>query len=273
MMNRQFYFSGKFRFNWFNLVAIACMTLFLHSCEKDLPIPPPETEDTEGFMELIFDAQMNGAPVEGYTIFENVNGQRATIESFKFYLGEFSLKNEKNEDVKLKDIAFFDLLNGKNTLRIKLPKGNYRHLKFYAGVPDELNGTNNPNFSASIYGHDHPLSIFNGMYWTWATGYIFLKIEGKIDTSAAQNQTPLSNYFYHIGLQEFYTLKEFPAATFEIKPGMTTKVHISMEYNDFFRNENETINMAEQSFTHTTDNIQLAQKIFSNFVNSMKLTP
>lgn len=272
-MNRSFHLFSVLRAHVFGLIGFVSLAVLFHSCEKDKPLPTPVVEETDGFIEFEFNAKMNGAPVEGYTIFENVNGQRATIEKFRFYLGEFSLLNEQNEEVKLRDVAFFDLLEGQNTLKIKLPKGNYSDLKFYAGVPDEMNGTNNPNFSAAIYGQDHPLSIFNGMYWTWATGYIFLKIEGKIDTSAAQNQTPLRNYFYHVGMQEFYELKDFPGSTFEIKAGETTKVRISMEYNDFFRGENENINMAVQSFTHTTDNMQLARKIFSNFVQSMELAP
>ncbi|MFN4122148.1 MAG: MbnP family protein [Flavobacteriales bacterium] len=272
-MNRLFNPFSKLRSQVFSLAVFISLAFLINSCEKDKPLPQPVIEETDGFIELEFIGKMNGLPLQGYTVFENANGQRSTIENFKFYLGEISLRNEQNEVVKLRDVAFFDMLNGKNSMRVKLPQGIYSHLNYHVGVPDEMNGTNNPTFSAAVYEQEHPLSIFNGMYWTWATGYIFLKIEGKIDTSSAQNQTPLRNYFYHVGMQEFYELKDFPGSTFEIKAGETTKVRISMEYNDFFRNDNETIDMAVQSFTHTTDNIQLARKIFSNFLQSMELAP
>jgi hypothetical protein len=253
--------------------AIILSLISFTGCEKDKPLPNPVPQDTTGTLELEVLATMNGAPMEAFTIFENVNGQRAIIEEFKFYLGELSLKNASDTEVAIKDVAFFDLLNNKNKLAVKLPEGNYSHLKFYAGVPDALNGTNNPDFTASVYGQDHPLSIFNGMYWTWATGYIFLKVEGKIDTSATQNQTPLRNYFYHVGTQAFYAVKEFPNTNFEIKRGETKKILLRLEYNDLFSNDFETINMATESFTHTTDNISLAQRVFSNFLNGLQLEP
>ena len=36
------------------------------------------------------------------------------------------------------------------------------------------------------------------MYWTWNSGYIFLKMEGKYDDRTDTISTA-SNYFYHIG--------------------------------------------------------------------------
>jgi len=254
-----------------SLSLLFVFVIFISSCKKDEPIPVPIIDGLSGTFELEIKATMNGAPVIAYAPFTNVNQHRATIEDFRFYLGTFTLKNASAAEVQIKDVAYFDLLNGKNKLSIKLPEGDYTDLSFYVGVPDALNGTNNPDFTASVYGQDHPLSLFNAMYWTWASGYIFLKVEGKIDTSATQDQAFDRNYFYHVGLQDYFLPKHFPGSQIKIKKGETTKLVLKIEYNDLFRNSEETINMAVNSFTHTTDNAVLAEKVIENFRDALLL--
>jgi len=259
--------------NIFKYSALALIVLLtFNSCKKDDPINEPIiVEDKSGTFEIEINATMNGEPVQGFTPFTNVNNHRATIEDFKFYLGAFKLKNPQGVSIDISGVAFFDLLNNVNSVKIKLPEGDYADLSFFVGVPDELNGTSNPDFSASIYNQEHPLSIFNGMYWTWSTGYIFLKVEGKIDTSATQNQDFNRNYFYHVGLQNNFLPKEFPGTEIKINKGKTTKLVFKFEYNDLFRNPTDTINMAVNSFTHTTDNMELAEKVITNFSDALTL--
>jgi len=259
--------------NIFKSTALALIVLLtFNSCEKDVPVEVPIIiEDNSGVLEIKINATMNGLPVQGFTAFTNVNNHRATIEDFKFYLGEFKLKNPEGVSIDILGAAFFDLLNNLTSVKIKLPEGDYADLSFFVGVPDELNGTNNPDFSPSIYELDHPLSIYNGMYWTWSTGYIFLKVEGKIDTSTTQDQDFNRNYFYHVGLQNNFLPKEFPGTEIKINKGETTKLVFKIEYNDLFRNPTDTINMAVNSFTHTTDNMELAEKVITNFRDALTL--
>jgi hypothetical protein len=138
------------------------------------------------------------------------------------------------------------------------------------GVKKALNGTDDTNFDEASFPIDHPLSIYNNMYWSWATGYIFSKIEGKIDTSQAQDQTPTYTWFYHSGMDTCYTEKNFDNLNIVVNEGKTTVIELGIEVKDIFISQNDTINMVEDNFTHTTDNIDLARKVSINLAKGFR---
>ena len=67
-----------------------------------------------------------------------------------------------------------------------VPVGTYKSMTFTIGV-DSLH-----NCSGAQTGALDPV---NGMFWTWSTGYIFLKLEGHADASTS----PGHIFEYHIG--------------------------------------------------------------------------
>jgi hypothetical protein len=108
------------------------------------------------------------------------------------------------------------------------------------------------------------------MYWSWASGYIFSKIEGKTDTSAAQNQTPTFTWFYHSGLDALYSPGRVEDLSIAIKENETTQLDLAIEVNEVFSQPGDTINMVNNYFTHTTDNLALAEKVIRNISKSIK---
>lgn len=56
------------------------------------------------------------------------------------------------------------------------------------------------------YPNDHPLSATQGMYWSWNPGYIFMKLEGRIDLdNDGQYQSAGETFSLHPGLSPLYT--------------------------------------------------------------------
>jgi len=243
--------------------SILLAIVFLSSCGKDEPFTEPEVNNT-GLLELRFVPTMNGQPFQLNTPFIGPNNKRIQIETFKSYVSQIQLS--ENGVVKGKnDIALIDFGSATKSILINTTAGNIDKIEFGIGVNKALNGTGDPNFSPSSYATSHPLSIYNGMYWTWASGYIFFKIEGRIDTSASQTQTPLFTCFYHTGLDTLYTTKTFSDLNLNVSKGQTTVVEIAIEFNDIFKTQTDTIDMVEKYFTHTSDDIILARKIVTNF--------
>jgi hypothetical protein len=144
-------------------------------------------------------------------------------------------------------------------------------MSYAVGLNPTLNGTNNPNYDEAQWPLSHPLSIYNGMYWSWATGYIFSKVEGKTDTSEAQNQTPTFTWFYHSGLDSLYSPNVLNNLNLTIEKDQTTVLQLNLEVNDIFSQPGDTINMQTDYFTHTTDNLELARKVIRNL--SKSITP
>lgn len=241
--------------------------LALASCKKDEAIPEPT--EPAGILEIRFNPTMNGVPLQANSIFTGPNNQRMLVENFKFYLSGLYLRSD-TDSVLIKDVSFVDLVASNKTLKLSVRPGNYNALRYAVGLTPEQNGTNDPNFDEAQFPVDHPQSIYNGMYWSWATGYIFSKIEGKTDTSAAQNQTPMFTWFYHSGLDALYSPGRIEDLSIVLKDKETTVLDLAIEVNEVFRQPGDTINMVNNYFTHTTDNLPLAEKVIRNISKSIK---
>ena len=87
----------------------------------------------------------------------------------------------------MKDITFRIWMTlPHSALTFRYRRGSFNQLSFIIGV-DSLH-----NVSGAQTGALDPI---NGMFWTWNTGYIFAKFEGKSPFSTALNQSVV----YHIG--------------------------------------------------------------------------
>ena len=246
-------------------LGILTLIMSFVACKKDDPIVPPVLPDPKGTIEIRFLPTMNGNPLAYNQIFQGPNGKRMLLETFRAYLSNIRFETADGNQNTLSDIELVDLGTGSNSISLTSIPNTYTALHFGIGVPNNLNGTSNPNFSPAAYPIEHPLSVYNGMYWSWATGYIFLKVEGRIDTTTAQDQTPLYTFFYHTGIDTLYQEHTVNNLNLQVKDGQTSVLEFAIEVNDLFITPGDTINMVDDYFTHTTDNIELARKIIQNF--------
>lgn len=144
-----------------------------------------------GVAQLSFSVQpvfKNEALVLNARSYITTNGDTLTIETFKFYLGNFSIySNGKwqnlNHDYLLVD-AESPQANG-FTLA-SFPAGKMDSISFIVGT-DSL-----ANVSGALEGALDP-SL--GMYWAWNTGYIYAKLEGKSKACKTFHHA----YEFHIG--------------------------------------------------------------------------
>lgn len=238
---------------------LAFPVLLFVSCAKDVPVP------VTGNVALRFTATMNGQPIEMNRVFSGPNGQRISLETFRFYISDILF-----DSMLVKDVALVDFSPGIYLLNLEVPEGTYRDIRFGVGVEKSLNGTGDTAFHAASYPASHPLSIHNGMYWTWATGYIFARIEGRIDTSQAQNRAPDFSFLYHPGTDSLYGTRTFSDAGIVVKYGSPAKLNFTLEFNDVFRTPSDTIRMTEQPFTHTTNQFTLAQRVMTNLRQAIR---
>lgn len=239
------------------------------SCKKDVKIVEPDPEATTGTVEIRFNPTINGSSFLMNQEFIGPNNLKMRYETFKFYLSQIKLSNGTSI-IGSKDVVLIDFSLSNNSFTFEANEGVINQINFGLGLNKDLNGTNNPNFTPSIYPNDHPLSIYKGMYWTWASGYIFSMLDGRIDTSAAQNQVPNYTFFYHSGLDTLYASHSISGFNASVVKGQKTIIELKIELNDVFRSDTDTINMREDYFTHTTDNLDLARKVITNLGNAIR---
>lgn len=111
------------------------------------------------------------------------------VENFKFYLSHVELFNKGK--LTFKETNSYHLLDfsesSKSQFSINVPeKTSYDEIHFLLGIDSLTN-------ASGVKGGE--LDPTKGMYWTWQTGYINLKLEGKSNVCSTRNNA----FTFHLG--------------------------------------------------------------------------
>ncbi|MBZ5858492.1 MbnP family protein [Flavihumibacter profundi] len=159
---------------------------FFSACQKEASVESPPT----AHLEVRIHPEINGEPLQLNVPYTNGFGESFTVTTIKFYTGQFSLGDQLSGSSELSagEPYFLSDLSTPSTLSFSTPikPGTYNQLSFLIGVDSAR------NVSGVQSGALDPA---NGMFWTWNSGYIYLKMEGN---SPVSNQ-PNGKFEYHIG--------------------------------------------------------------------------
>lgn len=150
-----------------------------------------ENKKTDRGLSLQFHHYVGDKPlVLDDSTYSNALGQAYTVTKLNYYIGNIRLTKKDGKEYFLEDYFFIsedeEKTASKTILLDKIPAGEYTSIQFLIGV-DSLH-----NCSGAQSGALDPI---NAMFWTWNTGYIFLKLEGKSTLSTLPGNT----LEYHIG--------------------------------------------------------------------------
>jgi hypothetical protein len=176
---------------------IAAIIVLLAACKKE----PQDGSDNNqnnnnnnppasGSMVVEIDARMNGQAFEFDTMkYANSLGQGFKLNVFKHYVSNVKLTKTDNSIVELSNTYFivdYKTSNGNKFTLTNVPSGSYKSMQFMLVVDSARNVSG---------AQDGALSPSNGMFWSWSTGYIFLKAEGYSSVSSSMDKS----IKYHIG--------------------------------------------------------------------------
>ncbi len=148
----------------------------LVSCNKtDEDVIDPNTTNT---VSVEFDNRVGDQKLALGTPYKNWAGEEFTVTTLNYFVSNFSLKKDDGTVVKIPNQYFLIRQADPKTHTFQLPNvpsGNYAEISFVVGVDSvkslapitERTGA----LDVTSYGDD-------GMYWSWNSGYIFLKFEG-----------------------------------------------------------------------------------------------
>ncbi len=111
------------------------------------------------------------------------------IETLKFYISGIELLCKNKMVWKENNSYHLINLSEENTLHLMLqvPKNiHFEHIKFYLGIDSGMN-------TSGAQGGD--LDPTKGMFWTWQSGYINFKLEGKSNACATRKH----EFMLHLG--------------------------------------------------------------------------
>jgi hypothetical protein len=181
----------------------------------------------------------------------NILGDTITIERFRYYVSNFSVKDDKGIIVKL-PVDYF--LIDEEDLRSKsisfmVPDISIDEVSFLLGV-DSIR-----NVSGIQTGALDPL---HGMFWTWNSGYIMAKLEG----SSEKVHSAGNRFTYHVGgfRAGMNTTRMISLKT---PAGMKSEeIHVKADINRWFKG-GSVINIAETPVCHSPGS--LAVKLADNY--------
>jgi hypothetical protein len=120
--------------------------------------------------------------------YKNELEQNFTVHNFKYYISNIHLKRTDGKEFVSSNSYLIneEEPQSKQIMLNNVPEGSYSEISFIIGV-DSLH-----NCSGAQSGALDPV---NAMFWSWNTGYIFMKLEGTSPLS----KSPGNLYEFHIG--------------------------------------------------------------------------
>ncbi|MEY4905073.1 MAG: hypothetical protein RLZZ292_2888 [Bacteroidota bacterium] len=149
-------------------------------------------------IDLLFEKTKFSMIEDTYSHFKN--GDSLLVEMLRFYISNIEFWQKDNVIFQEKNSVHLIDAASPQTLQFSfnLPSEiEYDQLKFNLGIDSTTN-------VSGAFGGD--LDPTKGMYWTWQSGYVNFKIEGKSAQSKARN----NEFQYHLGgyLLPFYALQK-----------------------------------------------------------------
>lgn len=205
---------------------MAIAVVFLAGCndDDDTNTTTPPT-DTKGNMFVKFE-HVWGPAQDAFALNSELvhpaSGDTLTFTKLRYYISNVELQNANGETwVEDKSYHIVDaenLAGGEVELALMdLPSGSYTSISYMIGV-DSLRNVSGVQEGA--------LDPAENMFWSWNTGYIFIKAEGQ------SNMTSNGAFTYHLGgfSEPFKASSEkyhdFQGATLEISPANNPSVHV-----------------------------------------------
>ncbi|MCC6601469.1 MAG: hypothetical protein IT223_12475 [Crocinitomicaceae bacterium] len=130
-------------------------------------------------------------------------------------------------------------VSGKNVLKVfesetfevgEVPVGNYKSVRFKVGLNPATNAVN-PESSPDVAILNRPEMWFGTN--AQPDGYVFLNVQGSIDTTALMTGTPVP-FVYKIGTNANYVQVTLPDNNFSIMEDQVQFVHLLADYYKLF---------------------------------------
>ncbi|MEJ6829140.1 MAG: cytochrome C peroxidase, partial [Akkermansiaceae bacterium] len=177
-----------------------------------------------------------------------------SVTRLSYLLSQFAVQKEDSSWLELGDqVAYLDAGKRRNHFILKeVPEGRYRALRFSLGVPKPANHEDPAKLAA-----DHPLNPnLNQLHWDWATGYIFMALEGRY---RAGNE--LKGYVYHLANDNNLNRLQL-AADFQVKK--MTGLGLSLDVKHLLRGTRALSFEKDGASTHSHPGDAIASALVGN---------
>lgn len=131
--------------------------------------------------------------------YSNEAGEKFNVTTFNYFISNIILHQKDGKEYVIPQDSSYFLVKendpASKKINLNIPKGKYTAVTLTVGV-DSLRNT--MDISRHTGALDISGGMLEGMYWTWNSGYIFMKLEGDCQ-QAELDRTGQRKFRYHIG--------------------------------------------------------------------------
>lgn len=199
-------------------------------------------------VEVIFHLKFNNEEVVLNKNYSSTNGDLVVFENIQFYVSDLAFFKGKKKVGGLKEKAILFDVSEANSNKIILKTKAYDRLTFNLGLDSSI------NVSGALGGDLDPTK---GMYWTWQSGYIHFKMEGKI----VRNDGTWKEFVYHLG---GYQQPHAAIAYLEFEVEKCQEIEVAIALESIF---NGSIDFKENQIMHPSLEAAEMMKILGGLIH------
>lgn len=262
----------------FAILCLAASTTFLSSCNQDGCTDPnainydADASNDDGTcvyeaaqtstITLHAHSKMGTSDFAYNTEVTNWEGRKVKFTLAQMYLSNFSFRTDDGTDVAIDD-SYILIKPGTMMYELgELPNAHYSRMDFLFGVDSVANTQTDP----ASWPSGHALSSNNPdhAFWSWNSGFIFVKVEGMVDTTADMSGTANAPFIYHIGtnmLERELSLMAHQDIDSDVA------IDINVDYLKLF----DGIDLRVERDSHTMNNMPAAMALANNVEDAITL--
>jgi hypothetical protein len=201
-------------------------------------------------LHLIIRTTVSGVDLVHDSIYHPVASRSVLFTDFRYYVSHIvAIRDDGTAHQTVCGVLLVDPRQQDYNLG-SLPPGSYQALRFVVGLDSATN-----HADPTVFESGHPLAMQTpSMHWDWNSGYLFMKLEGRVDTTGTG--LPGTEFFYHIGMDAMKRSIDIPVR-FTIGKKSTTAVRLKFDLAVLLAG----VDMRSEILTHSFDNQILATRI------------
>lgn len=253
--------------SWLRIAVLAAF-VFIAGCKKKESQPDAgSTKSPTGTLLVHLHTNLDMEEVYGYNItYTTSTGRQISLSKAQLYISNIELVKTDGSVYSVPNTTLLQVFGTETYTIGGVPTGNYKSVRFNVGL-DPATNLKNPSTSSSDV-----LNTPSMWFGTTAQpqGYIFVNLQGKIDTTADASGTVASMQPFNllIGTDANYKKVVMPDKNFSVTPG-TQLLHINTDYSKLFNgiklSDSNNLMISSPSDNATSNGGAVAKNISSMF--------